>query len=434
MTAFLAILLLFAEVMTLIWAIRRSGLLPFPHGTMVYLIGSQIVLILHATGLVYYDFLRIFTTYAYIHHLQEMLLLDAALFFMLVLCVPRNRISIAEQVRRIAVRNEVLMATVAAVYLSNLYLFLCFRWDLIWYNRIYLTIVPEFSLETSNFVSVTLFQMYPMIGLAAVAAAVYAFYANRKQYFLLLLPFAAWHVLFAIASHSRYSVVYFLLAGLLAAILSKSKPAALILVLLGIMTHLSVLEGRNTGHHGLSSLPFYFENFYTFATQHGFDALSNFFEGAFVTAEYFGREFHYATIYKVLSLSPLISSIDGYAAVREVFAIPLHDFVPNSAVSEVLSFGIVYAAIFFSVQLLAGRISAELMSRRPGVGPLILNSTVLLGSYLQFAYSTRTVFRVFVYALIICLIIRYRSGRATAPPSRVPVDQAVLATRPIDRS
>jgi len=414
--------LLIAEGFTLRWAIGRGGLIPFPIGTMVYLIGAQIILLLHAKGVLEYDFLRIYTSYAFIYHLRSTLLMFAAIFFALTLCIPKTRISIADQIGTIVVRDVVLWSIVFAVAAADIYLFTQFDWDVLWSNRAYLTMAGDSVLREPQVFSRLLVQVHPLLGVAVIAACVYAYNTRRFAVLATGILFALWHLLFAIASHSRYVVAYLLIASLLTAILSRRYRFATLLAVLGILAQISVLEGRNSGHHGFSSLSEFVPNMLAYLDHTPTGAISNFFEGTFSTSEYFARTFNYATIYKVLSLSPMVSAVDGFGTIREAYELRLHQYVPVSAVTEVLSFGVGYAAIFFAVELLAGKLSADLMSKRPGIVPLMLNATVFLGSYLQFAYTTRSVFRIFFFTALICLVLsRFgvtRVDRGAEPEAR----------------
>lgn len=409
------------ELLAMIWAVRRSGFLPFPHGTMLYLFTAQIVLALHAYGLLYYSFVRVFSTNAYIHHFSSMFLLQAIMLFSLCLLVPKSSISIGESVRTLKVKDTVFWIFIGTFYFCWLVTFLCIDWSIIWSNSIYLTMTdPEKALVINNGLTRLIFTLVGPFGLVGAAALSFTMCSGRLRLSLAMIPIMTWSFLFALSAHSRGSAAYLILAGLIAAMFPRARVAAAGLMVVGFLTTLSVLWGRGSGSHGLASLPAYFNNIVAYYNVSGLDAVSNAYEGIFVTAEYFSRTFRFNELYKILSFSPLISLIDGYDIARDLYAIRLAVYVPNSAISEVLSFGVPYAILYFSVFLASGYYSARALSKNPALLTLGLNTLMFFGSYLQFAYDTRTNFRFFFYIGLICWFIsrRQRYVTSTMPPQR----------------
>lgn len=397
------------ELVAILWAIRRSGFLPFPHGTMLYLFTAQIMLALHAYGVLYYGFVRIYTTYAYIHFFPQMFILQSVMLFALLPIVPKASVSIGEAVRDAKVSDALFWGLILVLYVCWTIVLLSIDWSIVWSNSVYLTMTdPEKALLLNNAVTRFAFTLVGPLGIVAAAATAFTFCTGRTRFGIVLLPVTSWSFFFALAAHSRASSAYLILAGLVAAMFPRARLYAVILVILGFVTTLSVLWGRGSSNHGFSSIPEYFSNITNYYQVSGLDAISNIYEGVFTTAEYFSHNFQFDPIYKRLSLSPLFSFIDGYDKIRELYSIRLQVYVPNPAVSEVLSFGPGYAAIYFGVQLFAGYQSALFVVRRPGLVSLGLNSLVLLSSYLQFAYDTRGNFRNFVYVALICWFLNRR--------------------------
>lgn len=422
MAALLMIGLWPLECVAIIWAIRRSGFLPFPHGTMLYLFTGQIMLALHAYGFLYYGFVRVYTTYAYIHFFSQMFMLQAVMLFALCPIVPKSHVSIGDTVRGLKVNEALFWGLILLLYACWLIVLLAIDWPLAWSNSVYLTMNdPEKVLLINNAFTRLAFTLVSPLGILAAAATAFTFCTGRARLGYVLLPVTMWSFLFALAAHSRASSAYLILAGLIAAMFPRARAMAAVLVLAGFVTTLSVLWGRGSRHHGFSSIPDYLGNVVDYYRVSGLDAISNIYEGIFTTSEYFSHNFRFDPVYKRLSLSPLFSFIDGYDQAREVYAIRLSYFVPNPAVSEVLSFGPGYATIYFGVLLIAGYQSARLVVRRPGLVSLGLNAIVLLGSYAQFAYDTRGNFRSFFYIAILCWFLNRRvtaqERRALPPPS-----------------
>ncbi|GAA0661680.1 hypothetical protein GCM10009102_08120 [Sphingomonas insulae] len=403
------------ELLAIIWAVRRSGFLPFPHGTMLYLFTAQIVLALHAYGFLYYSFVRIFSTYAYIHHFSSMFLLQAIMLFSLCLLVPKSSISIGESVRTLKVKDSVFWIFIVVFYFCWLVTSLCIDWSIVWSNSIYLTMTdPEKALVINNGLTRLIFTLVGPFGLVGAAALSFTMCSGRLRLSLALIPIMTWSFFFALSAHSRGSAAYLILAGLIAAMFPRARVAAVGLMVVGFLTTLSVLWGRGSGNHGLASLPTYFSNIVAYYDVSGLDAVSNVYEGIFVTAEYFSRTFQFNNLYKILSFSPLVSFIDGYDTARDLYAIRLAAYVPNSAVSEVLSFGTPYAMLYFGVFLWSGYYSAKTLSKSPTLLTLGLNTLMFFGSYLQFAYDTRTNFRSFFYIGLICWFIIRRQRQMTS--------------------
>lgn len=407
------------ELAAIWWAVRRSGFLPFPHGTMLYLFTAQIMLTLHAYGVLYYPFVRVYSTYAYVHFYPQMFLLQATMLFALLPIVPKSNISIGDAVRTAKVSEGLFWGLIVLLYACWAIVMISIDWSIVWSNSVYLTMTdPKKALLLNNAATRVAFAIVGPLGIVAAAATSFSFCTGRTRFGVVLMPITAWSFFFAIAAHSRASSAYLILAGLVAAMFPRARVYAVCLVLLGFVTTLSVLWGRGSANHGFSSIPEYFTNISRYYQVSGLDAISNIYEGVFTTAEYFSHNFRFDPAYKRLSLSPLFSFIDGYDQVRELYSIRLQYYVPNPAISEVLSFGPGYAAVYFGVQLFAGYQSALFVVRRPGLVSLGLNSLVLLGSYLQFAYDTRGNFRNFVYVALVCWFLnrRWAAQQQDAPP------------------
>jgi hypothetical protein len=399
------------EVAAIIWAWRRSGFMPHPHGFMLYLVAGQIVMALHANHVIEYSFVRIFSTYAYIYHFDAMFGLMAAMLFSLILCVPNSKVSIREQVKSIRVSETFLYLTVVGMLVFEAIYASIIRWDIVWYNSTYLQMTSEDVLRSPNALYRTLQQMFALAGLAAVGMAVFVLSVRKWALGAILVPIAMWHVVYSVAAHSRVATLYIGIAAILTFLLTRNRILPIILGISALFVTSSVLWGRITNFHGLSSLSMFWVNIKNYFDVIGFELIGNLFEGMFVTSEYFSRTFLYAGVYKNLSLSPLLSFIDGFDSIRELYEIKLQYWVPNSAVSEILSFGTGYAIIFFGTQLVAGRLSARLMSTRPGLVALLVNSYIFFSSIQQFTYSTRTVYRSFVYTIIACIILGWLKKR-----------------------
>lgn len=418
--------ILLAELAVLAWALNRSGFMPFPHGFMIYIMGAQVFLWLNAFDIVYYEFLHLWTSGAYQTHFRAMILIFFAFFLGAAACVPGSRVSLSQIFTGFRLRDEAGVVVVLITFLlySHLLLYwLHLDWSVAWNTANYLQMGNP---EDQGLIGTVLMQSERVFGMLAMILAAYL--ATRRSWgaFIAVLPVIGWHVLFDMAAHSRSVVYYFITGGLTFMALQPRKLVAPGLMFFAAMvTLVGSLSGRGSEHHGFSSLPFYFTNIVTNPMEVG--SLTNIFEGIFVTAEYFRGGLDYPLQYKLLALSPLFSFMDGYEPVRLLYQIKVHRFVPHGAVTEVLTFGLGYAAVFFGVQFLAGWLSARALARSPSLPTLFLNSLVLLATYLQFTYSTRTVFRFFVAATLISAVLLYLAVRkpqakrvSAAAPAPVP--------------
>lgn len=426
------------ELLTLLWAIRRSGFIPFPHGIMAYLILGQIVLALHSYGFLTYGLLRVYTTYAYIHFFRKMFLMLATMFFALCLIVPKTRTTVAETLRTTRINEGLFWVLVAALYTTWFISIFAAKFTVLWSNYSYLAMTtPASALAINNAFTRFAFQLVGPLALLGTVAMAFSWCSGRWRVALALTPISIWSFFFALSAHSRASALYLVLGGMMTAMFARSRFVAVPLVIAGFMTTLSVLGGRSSGHHGFSSLPDFFTNIAIYYDISGLDAISNIFEGLFQTSEYFSHNWYFDPIYRKLALSPLFSFIDGYDTVKQLYSIPLFYYVPNPAVSEVLSFGPGYAAFYFGTIMISGYLSVRLVVQQPGVISLALNTLVLLGSYMQFTYDTRSNYRTFFYTAIICFVLLRWKGRQQVvidpeemeEPNPAPPRGRVVATR-----
>lgn len=423
---------LLAELLLLAWATHRSGFMPFPHGFMIYIMFAQIFLWLNAFDIVYYEFLHLWTSGAYRTHFQSVVLIFFMFYLGATACVPGSRVNLSSLFAGLRQRDEtgvvsILLITPLYVHLALYWLHL--DWSVAWQTDRYLQMGNP---ADQGLVGTVLMQSERVFGMLAMILAVYAGYRRRWGALLAVLPIISWHVLFDMAAHSRSVVYYFITGGLTFMALQPRKLTAPALMFgAAMLTLVGSLSGRGSQLHGFSSLPFYFTNMVTHQLEIG--NLTNIFEGVFVTSEYFKGGLEYPMKYKLLALSPLFSFMDGYDLVRLQYQIKIHRFVPHGAVTEVLSFGIGYAAVYFAVQFMAGWLSVRALTKWPGLPTLFVNSLFLLAAYLQFTYSTRTVFRFFVAAGIASVILLQLAARrqGARPPDTLAAGGTSAAAPPL---
>lgn len=381
----------------------------FPHGALLYIIGAQVMMWAVGEKYVDYAFVHLYSRYAWLHQYAAVASAFAALFVMYALCTPRSRVRISDVLRSVEVNDSALWAFILLLWARLFINLLALNWQVAWQSSIYLEMTGASGLRFTNGIIQAIHFSQKLAGILATLTFVYTLSRKKLLQALVILPVAIWHFLFELAAHSRYAAAYLLLGAMVALIL-KGRPtlAQLSAMILGIVTLISVLGGRNSGAHGFSSIPQFAENFATRADAQALGSLANIFEGAFVSSEIFSGGFYFSKLYAFLSFSPLLSAIDGFESIRRQNEVMLNAYVPSGAINEVLSFGVGYAILYFTTQLTAGFLSARLLAKYPGIVPLLLNGLVLLACYAQFAYSTRTVYRIFLFALIISAFLLWR--------------------------
>ena len=156
------------------------------------------------------------------------------------------------------------------------------------------------------------------------------------------------------------------LALIMVLFLVDRKRHVLLSVLLGIYAAIafaSGFAGRSLAQHGLSTIGGMFSNVASMDSQDLISVLvTNAFEGFFNIAEGFMLVPAYPNIYKVLSVSPLPSFIDGFDRIREMYEVRLHTYVPLPGYMEALLFGPVFFSCLLGIFLLSIRLVFSIRS------------------------------------------------------------------------
>ena len=174
----------------------------------------------------------------------------------------------------------------------------------------------------------------------------------------------------------------------------------------GALTLFMMLSGRGSGFHGFASIPFAWDAMVNNPNPNAnSNTLANIFEGIFVASEVFVGEKFYDEWYKILSISPFPSFIDGFNEIRVGNEVRVHTFVPMGGIAEIIRFGWVYMIIYFGIQVLSIRFVFMILRLYPGAMAILLNMILMLSCYLQFTYSVRTVFRFYVLVIILGTIL-----------------------------
>jgi hypothetical protein len=132
-------------------------------------------------------------------------------------------------------------------------------------------------------------------------------------------------------------------------------------------------------------------------------------QGVYISGEIFNYVADFNLNYITLSLSPFPSFIDGFDSILDANQVRLHKYIPASAFLELMSFGTLPFAIYVIVFLIASRLSSHYLYKFNTFGSVAANVMVLYASILQFSYPVRNVFRIYVLAIFVCLLVGYRN-------------------------
>lgn len=416
---------------------KRAGLLPAPTLYVGYLLCCQFILYLLKIGLIEYEFALIWTTYSYITHYNivaiSFVMLSAFYTSTLIGLKRIDSAALIKEVERIRIAQEIIWLITGLLVARQAIDMASYDWSIIWSNQVYLSMTDPSYLKNSS--GIVRFLNLMLIPCTIVTAFLFVYCFSRRNNFsgAILAIIVIWNVIFFWAAHSRNAALILAASAFSVLVLTKHRNLALLFLALSALSLVSALEGRSSGHHGLSSIP---ESIVNIASGDRnivgileFTVL-NFFEGLFTFSEHFSKAVSFDPQYKNLSLSPLPSFIDGFASIREANEVKLFVVVPRGALDEILHFGVVHSAIYFTAQFLAIRLSLIALGRAGNVAALVLNFLLFCNLLIQMVYSVRTVFRIYllVIALAVWLLARHRGAR-TRQPSLARVRHRVTAVR-----
>jgi hypothetical protein len=297
--------------------------------------------------------------------------------------------------------------------------FLVVNWKHVWLNHTYLLMNDHRVLSIDTAGTRFLMAIFPFIGFLVFALfAVYA--AGRQKYIsLALFPLALFDYAYQAGAHSRKAVMYLLVFAIISLLLKRRKSIFIVTLFAAAFTLAFCLGGRSYGDEGLSTFAETGPILATYAKINPADGFLNIFEGAFVTTELFSTHHESATIYKLLSFSPLPSFIDGFAQIRAANLHKLGRYSPPSAVYEAWSFGIGYVLLLLLPQVIGGRLAVNLIGRGSSPIAVAANLLMALASYVQFTYPVRTVYRYFVIALFVALLGTFANRLQVLPERKL---------------
>lgn len=416
---------------------KRAGLLPAPTLYVGYLLCCQLILYLLKIGLVEYEFATIWTSYSYITHYNLIAISFALLsaFYASTLIGLKRIDSTAsiKEIEQIRITQQIIWVITGLLFARQAIDMASYDWSIVWSNQVYLSMTdPAYLKNSSNIIR---FFNLLLVPCAVVTAFLFVYCFSRRHNFsgTILAIIFIWNVTFFWAAHSRNAALILAAAAFSVLVFTKYRKISFFILALSALSLISALEGRSSGHHGLSSISESIVNIVS-GDQNIVQILEftvlNFFEGLFTFSEHFVKTVHFDPQYKNLSLSPLPSFIDGFANIREANEVKLFVVVPRGALDEILQFGVVHSAIYFTAQFLAIRLSLIALRRADNVAAIVLNFLLFFNLVIQMVYSARTVFRIYllVIAVAVWLLARHRSAR-TRQSSLASVRHRVTAVR-----
>lgn len=282
---------------------------------------------------------------------------------------------------------------------------------LLWYNTRYLTInVPEEMGITTLFGRIYHLLIGPL-GFIFFPLSIY--YIKRKKilFFLICILISMYGFILFFAADSRWAPLY-LMGGLGFNLFISKKKLSFINIFLGFLflfTYLKVLIGRNLYVHGLSQsfLALRYISF-SLVTDYLFGFLINTFQSALGFANSLLLGPFIDDTYKLLSFSPLISAIDGYENIREMYRVQIAPHVPMSAYDEVWHFGSHYMILFFSVIIIWLRQTTNFYFNNRSITSMILLLPTYWVIFSLSQYSIRTTWRYILLLTFISYVLNLR--------------------------
>jgi hypothetical protein len=223
---------------------------------------------------------------------------------------------------------------------------------------------------------------------------------------ILLYPACTWLFVFNFSANSRVAAIALVSYSATRFALGARRIRVVTVALLALYVMSAVLTGRGTQFHGLANLPI-IATLPLEGEQTIVEILINIFQGVPVTADGLLVPGNHHPQYKLLSISPLPSFLDGFSAIREEMELRLHVFVPMSGVTEIARFGPVYwtvvALIYF---LLVRQVNSKKVVLVVGqTGIVGANLLLTMFTIIAFSYPLRNTFRQLIYISIAVMVI-----------------------------
>lgn len=275
----------------------------------------------------------------------------------------------------------------------------------LWFNTSYQTIKTPESIGISTDISKIYHHLLRVVGL--IAGILFAVSLCNRSYLISFLLFGILAYAFTLmyAGNSRWVLIYGASISISFLYFSKSlvhKQLALAFALLAIVSYFQVLFGRSSSTFGISTIS---QNLLSFNDLSFRSALNGFIVNTFESGLNISNSLllnpDFTPRYQIGSLSPLISSIDGFSEIRALDEKRITINVPMSAYGEVLHFSTFGKFVFFTALVLSLNRISVWNRKTSGVVKLCVSIFFIYVFYLLGTYSLRTTFRfIFIVASI----------------------------------
>jgi hypothetical protein len=427
----ITLLFLLCQSFLIVVCYNYYGILPFPTILVAYISICQLMYGLAHDGIAQTEMFFLYRMGGLEHNFvfTQLFYLGISAYVTLCCVVFRTRSRsrherlTVPQLRKVVSRGtSAILLLVLAVQLSILVAVL--NWDIVLRNDEYLLMTsPDAVIGDSSFLH-GLFGSMTFVGPLAATMAAFSHSMKRPLFFAGFAIISVCYFLFLLSAHSRSAA---LSPVAFAAVLwmtgaERHWKAILFASTLAALSIVSGLAGRGGGVEGFASLPGIFANIFDGNSgKNIIDLLANICEGIFVTGEGFRVNESHPTLYKILSLSPAPSFVDGFAYINDAQQIRLHDYVPMSGFSEFYLFGFPYNMACVFIVTLAIYISMKLREINKTMF-IVCNTMQFLSFYILNAYPIRNglkpLWLVYLLALLVVpgLLRRSSFARRRRPP------------------
>jgi hypothetical protein len=289
-------------------------------------------------------------------------------------------------------------------------------WNLYWHTTVYTVQTSSELMGITFFPAVYYHKFMPIVAIIACVLLFYLISEGKAALSILALFVFLYCWIYQLTAHSRWAAASLLLGvSAYAMIHEKNRRLYLLSTLpLGALALIYVRIGRQSGNHGLSTIWSNFGNFdMALLPQYFVGGTYNVLQGIFTTAASFASRFaDYPEIYKLLSFSPLPSSLDQFDYFHALYEVRVSSTIPLSAWVEAARFGYLFQAILLGTVFGVMKLNTKLLGLNRSVVSstasfIILALVIFLGSY-----EVRNVYRFLIVVALIQLFLIAKTRKA----------------------
>lgn len=290
-------------------------------------------------------------------------------------------------------------------YLVIFYFSINVDWDRIYYNNEYLLITEPKKIGLVSTFPSFIHRMTPILGILSFIVLGILLGFDLGFLTLLILPACVFFLTLQLASNSRTaSILFFSCAPFL--IISgrrKLQILAIFMLILGFAVYNASIYGRGQYAQGISQISNNLIKGNFESSTPIFFFVLNIFNGAINLASSLEVGTDYPLMYKILSFSPLISEMDGFALLLK-FEQRVNIYIPFGAYSELYFFGVEFWIGFaFFLFLFLSKANKDVIDH--GVRGFLVWAPAYLFFMASQQYPIRNYFRFVLLSLIISVFL-----------------------------